>query len=115
MAGETRKVLSASTLIGDKIENLQGENLGKLEEIMIDLQSGKIAYAVLSFNGFLGLGEKFFAVPWHKLHVDQEKERLVLNARKEQLNDLPGFDKDHWPDMTDATFASKISRYYDNF
>lgn len=112
MHKETRRVLSASTLIGDSVENAQGEKLGKLEEIMLDLQSGRIAYAVLSFGGFLGLGEKLFALPWHKLHVDQERKCIVLNASKELFKDMPGFDKDHWPDMSDPNWQTKISNFY---
>jgi sporulation protein YlmC with PRC-barrel domain len=115
MAEQKRRVLSASSLIGDEIKNPQGEKLGKLEEIMIDLESGKIAYGVLSFGGFLGMGEKLFALPWNKLHVDQERECLVLNANKERLKDMPGFDKDHWPDMADLNWKTRISDYYENF
>jgi sporulation protein YlmC with PRC-barrel domain len=112
---EFRKVLSASTLIGDNIENPQGEKLGKLEEIMIDLQSGKIAYAVLSFGGFLGMGEKLFALPWQTLHVDEQRRCIILNANKEQFKNMPGFAKDHWPDMTDPSWQSQISNYYQNW
>lgn len=115
MADVKRRVLAASTLTGDNIENPEREKLGKLEDIMIDLQSGKIAYAVLSFGGFLGMGEKLFALPWNKLHVDQERKCVILNATKEQLKDMPGFDKNHWPDMTDPTWESKIATYYDKF
>jgi sporulation protein YlmC with PRC-barrel domain len=58
------RVLSASTLEGDKVTNAEGENLGEVKELMIDLESGRVAYAVLEFGGFLGLGDKLFAVPW---------------------------------------------------
>jgi sporulation protein YlmC with PRC-barrel domain len=90
-------VLSASTLIGDSIVNREGDDLGDLEELMIDLTSGRIAYAVLSFGGFLGLGEKLFAIPWDALAVDQEEERLILDVDEEMLEDAPGFDKNDWP------------------
>lgn len=115
MTKNIRNVLSASTLIGDDIENHHGENLGKLEDIMLNLHSGQIAYAVISFGGFLGLGEKLFAVPWNKLHVDQEKECIIFEVSKEQLESMPGFDKDNWPDMTDPKWESQINSYYDRF
>jgi sporulation protein YlmC with PRC-barrel domain len=115
MAGEYRTVLSASKFIGGNIENPQGEKLGKLEDIMIDYQSGKIAYAILSFGGFLGLGEKLFALPWNKLRPDQSRECFILNASKEKLKEMPGFDKSNWPDMTDIRWQSKINSYYENF
>ena len=71
-------VLSASALKGDKVVNRQGEDLGKIEELMIDLDRGRIAYAVLSFGGFLGMGDKLFAIPWQAFGVDTAEKRLVL-------------------------------------
>ncbi|MBZ0303832.1 MAG: PRC-barrel domain-containing protein, partial [Anaerolineae bacterium] len=60
-------LLSATTLIGDGVKNSAGEDLGKLTEIMLDVESGRVAYAVLSFGGVLGLGNKLFAIPWEAL------------------------------------------------
>ena len=106
------RVLSASTLKGDKVVNHQGEDLGKIEELMIDLDRGRIAYAVLSFGGFLGMGDKLFAVPWQAFGVDTAGKRLVLNTDKELLKKAPGFDKSNWPDMADAAWGSKLYGYY---
>ena len=64
-----RRVLSASTLQGDRVRNSAGEDLGKVDQIMIDIPSGRVAYVVLSFGGVLGIGNKLFAVPWRALHV----------------------------------------------
>ncbi len=64
------RVLSASTLTGDRVRNAAGEDLGKVEEIMLDVPGGRIAYAVLSFGGMLGIGDKLFAVPWSALRLD---------------------------------------------
>ena len=111
---ETRtwRVLSAGTLKGDNVVNAKGEKLGTLEELMIDLDSGRIAYAVLSFGGFLGMGDKLFAIPWSALTVDTVEKRLVLNVVKEQLENAPGFDKDKWPNMADQTWGAKVYGYY---
>lgn len=106
------RFLSASTLSGDAIKNPQGDSLGDLKEIMIDTTSGKVAYAVLSFGGVLGMGNKLFAVPWGALTVDGENKCLLLNASKERLKDAPGFDKDHWPNFAEPAFAEKLSGYY---
>ena len=111
-ATASRRVLSASTLKGDKVVNHQGEDLGKLEELMIDLERGRIAYAVLSFGGFLGMGDKLFAVPWQAFGVDTVEKRLVLNASKELLEKAPGFDKSNWPNMADPTWGSTVYGYY---
>jgi len=107
-----RRVLSASTLVGDEVVNNAGDNLGKLNEIMIDLPTGRIAYAVLSFGGFLGLGNKLFAIPWSRLSVDEINKRLVLDVPREVLDRAPGFDKDNWPDMADAGWGQQIYSYY---
>ncbi|MBN8728635.1 MAG: PRC-barrel domain-containing protein [Xanthomonadales bacterium] len=104
--------LSASTLIGDTIENLQGESLGDLKEIMLDTSRGTIAYGVLSFGGVFGLGDKLFAVPWDALTIDHEGHKLILDVSKERLKDAPGFDKDHWPNFADTAFAEQVSTYY---
>jgi sporulation protein YlmC with PRC-barrel domain len=107
-----RRTLSASTLSGDRVVNSAGEDLGKINELMIDLPTGRIAYAVLSFGGFLGMGDKLFAIPWKALRVDQENHNVVLNASKETLENAPGFDKDNWPDMSDASWGTRIHEYY---
>jgi sporulation protein YlmC with PRC-barrel domain len=107
-----RRVLSASTLAGDKVRNAAGEDLGKVDEIMIDIPSGKVAYAVLSFGGILRMGNKLFAVPWSALQVDEDEKCLVLNVDKQTLENAPGFDKDNWPDMADAAWGGEVFRYY---
>jgi sporulation protein YlmC with PRC-barrel domain len=107
-----RRVLSASTLAGDHVQNSAGEDLGKVDEIMIDIPSGKVAYAVLSFGGFLGVGDKLFALPWSALRLDEDKKCFVLDVDKKRLENAPGFDKDNWPDMTDTTWGTQISSYY---
>jgi sporulation protein YlmC with PRC-barrel domain len=111
--GPGPSLMGAGTLIGDDVYNAAGETLGDIKEIMLDMQSGKVAYAVLSFGGFLGVGEKLFAVPWHALRLDTERHGFVLNVSKEQLKAAPGFDKDDWPDMRDPLWIKTINSYYD--
>lgn len=111
-ASTTPAVLSAGTLTGDPVVNDAGENLGKLEEIMIDLDSGRVAYVVISFGGVLGVGNKLFAIPWQALRVDTENKEIVLNVSKETLEQAPGFDKDHWPETSDQTWLGDVYRYY---
>ena len=107
-----RRVLGASTLTGDRVRNNAGDDLGKIEEIMIDLTSGRVAYAVLSFGGFLGIGDKLFVVPWSALTVDQSAHEFVLDVRREDLEKAPGFDKDNWPDMADPGYGREIHSHY---
>jgi sporulation protein YlmC with PRC-barrel domain len=107
-----RRVLAASTLDGDKVRNSSGDTLGKLDQIMIDIPSGKIAYAVLTFGGVLGMGNKLFAVPWNALTVDEDEKCLILDVDKKTLENAPGFDKDNWPDMSDTNWGTEVNRYY---
>jgi sporulation protein YlmC with PRC-barrel domain len=112
MATATRATLSASTVIGDSVRNGAGEDLGTIKEIMLDIDSGRIAYAVLSFGGFLGLGDKLFAVPWNALRLDSVNHAFVLDVAKRTLENAEGFDKDNWPDMAEPSWGRRIHRYY---
>jgi sporulation protein YlmC with PRC-barrel domain len=107
-----RLVLAASTLAGDHVRNGAGDDLGSIEEIMLDLEGGRIAYAVLSFGGFLGIGDKLFAVPWSALRIDRDEHAFILDVDRETLEIAPGFDKHHWPDMADPVFGRTVHEHY---
>jgi sporulation protein YlmC with PRC-barrel domain len=106
------RVLSASTLAGDAVVNREGEDLGRIEELMIDLEAGRVAYAVLSFGGFLGMGNKLFAIPFPALELDAANRRFVLDVPREKLENAPGFDKNDWPDFADPRFGEDVYGYY---
>jgi sporulation protein YlmC with PRC-barrel domain len=110
--GPGPNVMDAATLKGDAVVNASGESLGKIEAIMLDVSSGRIAYAVLSFGGFLGIGSKRFAIPWSALTLDAEEKRFVLDISKDRLENAPGFDDDHWPSMADPAWALEVHSYY---
>lgn len=105
-------VLSASTISGDKVCNLEGEDLGKIEDLVVDLDTGKVAYAVLSFGGFMGMGDKLFALPWQSLSVDKGEHRIILDVPKETLENAEGFDKNNWPDFADPAFRDRTYSHY---
>ena len=106
-------VMDAATLDGDKVVNSAGEDIGKIEAIMLDVAAGRIAYAVLSFGGFFGIGTKLFAIPWSALTLDAVENRFLLDISKERLESAPGFDEDHWPAMADRRWAKEVHAYYD--
>lgn len=110
--GPGPEVMSARSLAGDAVVNLKGESVGDIKDVMIDMRTGKVSYAVLSFGSILGMGAKLFAVPWAALKIDGPKKQFVLNVAKDRLDDAPGFDKDHWPNMADLTWEAKIHRHY---
>ncbi|MGE5652041.1 PRC-barrel domain-containing protein [Noviherbaspirillum sp. UKPF54] len=111
-SGPGPQIMAADTLQGDDVINAQGDNLGEIKDIMLDVPSGRIAYAVLSFGGVMGIGDKLFAIPWSALTLDADRHCFVLNVDKEQLKNAPGFDKDHWPAMADRTWGEQIHSYY---
>ncbi|MCA9840333.1 MAG: PRC-barrel domain-containing protein [Trueperaceae bacterium] len=104
--------LSAHSIMSDSVKNPQGEKLGDIKELMIDTQSGKVSYAVLDFGGFLGMGNKLFAVPWSALKVNTDDHTLMLDTNKEKLKDAEGFDKDDWPNFADRNFEQRIHDRY---
>jgi uncharacterized protein YjbJ (UPF0337 family)/sporulation protein YlmC with PRC-barrel domain len=105
-------LLSATTITGDEVCNLRDEDLGTIQDIMLDINEGKIRYAVLASGGFLGMGDRLFAVPWKALKQDKENHRFVLDVDAERLKKAPGFDKNHWPNMADPTWNSSVESYY---
>jgi sporulation protein YlmC with PRC-barrel domain len=105
-------LMGADTLVGNNVYNHKGEDLGDIKDIMLDVTSGQVGYAVLSLGAFLGMSEKLFAVPWDALTLDPENKRFVLDVGKDRLRSAPGFDQDQWPDMADPSWANSIHSYY---
>ena len=111
-SGPGPEVMAADTLEGDKVVNAKGEDLGTIEDIMIDVQRGRVAYAVMSCGGFAGLGGKLFAIPWSALTLDANRHCFVLDADRERFEKAPGFDKHHWPSMADDSWATQVHEFY---
>lgn len=109
----TPRALSATSITGTNVTNLQNESLGEIEDLMIDLNTGRVSYAVLSFGGILGIGDKLFAVPLESFSVDADNENFVLNMDKDRLEDAPGFDKNDWPATSDTGFRDRVYSYYE--
>jgi len=106
------KLLSATRITSDKVVNDAGEHLGNIHDLMVDLDSGRITYAAVSFGGFLGASEKLFAVPWEAFLVSSDDKTFILNVPKQKLMEAPGFDKNHWPDAGDTKWLEEVYRYY---
>jgi sporulation protein YlmC with PRC-barrel domain len=103
--------LSSSSIVGDDVKNMTGDDLGSIKDLMIDLNEGYIEYAVLQFGGFLGIGSKYFAIPWSELKLDPDNKNFILNRDKEFLKNAPGFDKDHWPG-TNSDYYKDTNTYW---
>ena len=109
---ETNRLISSAKVHGTECYNRNGDHLGTVDHMMLDKISGQVEYVVMSFGGFLGIGNKLFALPWSVLTVDEMLRCFVVNATRESLAKLPGFDKDHWPDLDDLEYAQGVYRQW---
>lgn len=102
----------SSMIVGSTVQNAQGENLGKIEELVVDPGDNRVVYAVVSFGGFLGIGEKWFAIPMSAMTRGQAENIFILAVDKDRLQHAPGFDKDKWPVTADRQWVSNVYAYY---
>jgi sporulation protein YlmC with PRC-barrel domain len=109
-----QQVSRASKIIGVHVTNANGDNLGDVKELVLDPDSGQVVYAVVSFGGVLGVGDKLFAVPWKALHWTRDKGYYAINVDKATLKKAPGFDKQHWPDSSNKwdQLREEIDQFY---
>jgi sporulation protein YlmC with PRC-barrel domain len=115
-------MIRASELIGIEVKNNNDEDLGTIDDLAIDPNSGKISYAAVSMGGFLGLGDELFAVPWDAIRLRAEESAVtgeegathvaLLNVSKEQMEDAEGFDQDNWPDMSNQQWRQQNDQRY---
>lgn len=110
----SKAIVSTKEVIGVSVKNNEKESLGKVEELVIDKVSGEIRYWVLSFGGFLGMGDKFFAIPWNAIHYDTKEDAFILGVSKEKLKKAPGFNKDNPPNYADQNWGQSIFDYYES-
>jgi len=108
------KTFQTSKLVGLNVRNKQGEKLGTINDLVLNIETGKIVYAALSVGGVLGVGDKLFAVPYDNLAFDHGKNEqfFVLDMPKEKLETAPGFNKSDWPNFADPNWTKKIDDYY---
>jgi sporulation protein YlmC with PRC-barrel domain len=104
----------ASALTGLNVRNMQGEKLGTVNDLVVDIRTGKVAYVALSVGGLLGVGDKMFAVPFTELKFDHGMDEMffVLDMSKEKLQAAPGFDEANWPNFADPHWSERIDKYY---
>jgi sporulation protein YlmC with PRC-barrel domain len=110
----TVKAFRVSKLEGMVVKNETGEDLGKINELVLDVESGKVMYVALSVGGVLGVGDKLIAVPYQEFQLkhDEADTYFVLDIAKPKLEAAPGFDEDNWPDVADQKWRDEIDHYY---
>lgn len=110
---ENPALIEASRVDGTAVYNTQGDKLGHVESVMLDKRSGNVAFAIMSFGGFLGMGEKYHPLPWQSLTYDEDKDGYVVSLTKEQLQEAPTLDpRDDGRRLDDATFGRSVYAYY---
>lgn len=114
MTHREQRVFNAEDIVGTKVQNPQGENLGKVEAVMLSSEhpNWQVTYFILSFGGFLGIGDKLFAIPSSVFTWNEAKDCFIISVDKETLKESPGFDKNDWPDMSNPNWNSSIHKYY---
>ena len=105
--------VKVSSIIGTSVVDPKDDNLGDIKEVVIDPLTGKVAYAVVSFGGFLSMGEKLFAIPFSAFKYNEAENEYVLDVSKEKLKAAPGFDPNHWPSMAEETWNRDVYKYYE--
>ena len=109
------RMMEASTLINDSVTNINGEDLGRIKDLMIDLASGRVIYAVIAFGShFLGMSmsNKLFAVPWQALGLSPHDKKIILNVPREKMETAPSFDKNNMPSQADTEWVNSVYEYY---
>jgi sporulation protein YlmC with PRC-barrel domain len=104
--------VKASSIIGTNVINPKGDSLGNIKEMVIDPRTGKVAYTVVAFGGFMSMGEKLFAIPFRAFDYNVTKNEYVLDVSKERMEAAPGFDVDHWPAWSDEKWNREVHKYY---
>jgi len=107
MTGPAPEAMAASTLMGDAIVDAKGTMLGTLTEIVLEMETCRVTYAVMTAEG-----EKYYAIPWEALTFDARNKRLRLDMDKEHFASVPAFDRDHWPDMADREWSVTQHQFF---
>lgn len=113
-ANSPLRILTASSIMKDEVVDPAGEKLGEVKDVMLNVRSGKIEYIVMESGGFLGIGEKLFAIPYGVLRIDPNQHAFVFDQDKEVLKNAPGFDKTHWPETNNHDYTN-YNTYWGSF
>jgi sporulation protein YlmC with PRC-barrel domain len=114
-------VVRGKDLMGLNVYGDKDEKLGDIQDLVIDPVQGKIRYAVVTFGGFLGMGDKYFAVPWSDIQFVSKgttssgtikEDHCILAISKDELKNAPGFDKNNWPNFADRNWNVNVDKYY---
>ena len=104
--------VAASILIGHQVQNNEGQWIGRIHNIMVNLHSGRIEYLILEFGTFFGLSKKLFAIPFSEFSIIGNTNLFLINRSKEYLKAAPGFDRSHWPKTNLHSYFQDVDLFY---
>ena len=112
---ETNRLIASNKVEGTAVYNRQGERLGSVYNFMVDKRSGQVEYAVLSFGGFLGIGDSYYPIPWKSLKYDTSQGGYVVDLDKNRLQGAPRYERSETPDWSDPGYSRRIDDFYGPF
>ena len=110
---EAESVIYGSKLIDREVKNMAGETLGRLEELVLDVEDGCLVYAVVRFGRGMAKAGKLFAVPWRAMQLAKDEATLLLDIEKASAENAPSFDKNSWPNMADRRWGRSIHTFFE--
>jgi hypothetical protein len=109
---ETDRLISSEKVVGTAVYNRASEHLGSVHSIMLDKISGQVAYAVMSFGGFLGIGESYHPLPWRLLNYDVQQGGYVVDLDRKRLEGAPSYAASETPNWADSSYGHRVDKYY---
>ena len=109
---ETARLISSDKVEGTAVYNRQDRKLGSVRNFMVDKVSGQVAYAIMSFGGFLGIGEKYHPLPWRVLTYDERLGGYVVDLDRDRLEGAPTYEPSYYPNWADRSYGNRIDDYY---
>lgn len=111
---ETDRLIASDKVEGTAVYNRQEERLGTVHNFMVDKVTGQVAYAVMSFGGFLGMGQSYHPMPWKVLDYDTRLGGYVVDLDRDKLEKAPSYIASDMPNWSDRTYGNQIDKYYGN-
>src|SRR5258708_37903191 len=111
-ADESDRLISSQKVDGTSVYNRNGDSLGSVDHLMIDKYTGHVEYAVMSFGGFLGIGDSYHPLPWHALTYDTGQGGYVVDVDRSRLERAPRYTRSNAPDWNDRGYRNRIDKYW---
>jgi hypothetical protein len=109
---ETNNLISADKVTGTSVYNRQGKKLGSVYGVMLNKSTGQVAYAIMSFGGFLGIGESYHPLPWRALTYDTRQDGYVVDIDRSRLEGAPSYTTRDEPNWSDRSYGQRVDQYY---